>query len=234
MCEYRTKLHWNMFPGVYVAENVFFLSLFLAVLLHLIRKQHTASNKGIFSVKTFECEIRFNFNLFLAANLFIFSFLFFSVLFHHLLPQGWPATVRSQSRHGVGVRLLDWCHTPGEVGRNEVIVPERSSGWPPWPSQETLKANFNVSSEYKDCHADDLGVWTLWHLKSPETPLPVQQFLQVYINENIKAPHDWPFCGGNPPVTFGFPSQRVQQLRKCCHFMTSSLFDSSLVMQGWS
>ena len=36
-----------------------------------------------------------------------------------------------------------------------------------------------------------------------------QQFLHASITENIKAPHHWPLCEGNPPVTGGFPSQRA-------------------------
>ena len=35
---------------------------------------------------------------------------------------------------------------------------ERLSVWLPWSSHETLKASFNVSSEYQDCHTDDLSV----------------------------------------------------------------------------
>ena len=34
----------------------------------------------------------------------------------------------------------------------------RSSGWQPWHSLETLKHVFNISSEYQDCHPDDLSV----------------------------------------------------------------------------
>ena len=35
---------------------------------------------------------------------------------------------------------------------------ERSSGWQPWYSLETLKASFNVSSEYQGCHPEDISV----------------------------------------------------------------------------
>ena len=39
---------------------------------------------------------------------------------------------------------------------------ERSSGWQPWYSLETLKLVFNVSSEYQGCHADYLSVSELF------------------------------------------------------------------------
>ena len=42
---------------------------------------------------------------------------------------------------------------------------ERSSGWQPWYTLETLKHVFNVSSEYQGCFLDDFSVWVkdrLW------------------------------------------------------------------------
>ena len=39
--------------------------------------------------------------------------------------------------------------------------------------------------------------------------------------KKIKAPSHWPLWG-NPPVTDGFPSQRVSNALQCCHLMTSS------------
>ena len=38
----------------------------------------------------------------------------------------------------------------------------------------------------------------LRHLKSSTTGLFVQQLVQAYIKANIKAPHHWSFCEGNP------------------------------------
>ena len=35
---------------------------------------------------------------------------------------------------------------------------ERSSGWQPWYSLETLKTSFNVSSEYQGCQPDHFSV----------------------------------------------------------------------------
>ena len=42
-------------------------------------------------------------------------------------------------------------------------------------------------------HYSDV-TWTSWYLKSTATPLFVEQFLQAYIKENIKAPRSL-FCG---------------------------------------
>ena len=39
-----------------------------------------------------------------------------------------------------------------------VTETESSSGWQLWYSLETLKASFNVSSEYQSCQPDDLSV----------------------------------------------------------------------------
>ena len=39
---------------------------------------------------------------------------------------------------------------------------ERSSGWQPWYSLQTLKASFKVSNAYQDSHPDDLPV-SMWH-----------------------------------------------------------------------
>ena len=48
---------------------------------------------------------------------------------------------------------------------------ERSSGWQPWYSLETLKLVFNVSSEYQGCHPDDLFVSVFGIMPLPETML---------------------------------------------------------------
>ena len=37
--------------------------------------------------------------------------------------------------------------------------------------------------------------WARWRLKSPALPLFTQPFTQAQIEENIKAPRDWPLCG---------------------------------------
>ena len=36
--------------------------------------------------------------------------------------------------------------------------------------------------------------WAWWRLKSAVSPLFTQTFIQVQINENIKAPRHWPLC----------------------------------------
>ena len=38
--------------------------------------------------------------------------------------------------------------------------------------------------------------WAFWHLRSLVTRLFVQQLIQDYTEENIKAPHYWPFVWG--------------------------------------
>ena len=46
--------------------------------------------------------------------------------------------------------------------------------------------------------------WSSWHLKSPESRLFAQPFVQAHIKENLKTPRHWPLWG-EPPVTGGFP-----------------------------
>ena len=51
-----------------------------------------------------------------------------------------------------------------------------------------------------------------WRLKSPESRLFTQPFVQTQIKENIKAPRHWPLWGeftGDSPVTGEFPAQRA-------------------------
>ena len=47
--------------------------------------------------------------------------------------------------------------------------------------------------------------WQQMSVNSRASRLLVRQFLQG----NVKAPHHWPFCEGNPPTTSGFPPQRA-------------------------
>ena len=37
--------------------------------------------------------------------------------------------------------------------------------------------------------------WQRWRLKSPDSRLFTQPFIQTQIKENIKAPRHWPLCG---------------------------------------
>ena len=54
--------------------------------------------------------------------------------------------------------------------------------------------------------------WVSWHLKSLATRLLMQQLVQANAKENIKVPHHWAFCEGNPPVTHGPPLQRASKV----------------------
>ena len=38
------------------------------------------------------------------------------------------------------------------------------------------------------------SLWARWRLKSPSSPLFIQQFIQAQIKENIKASRHWPMC----------------------------------------
>ena len=65
---------------------------------------------------------------------------------------------------------------------------ERSSGWQPWYSLETLKTSFNVSSEYQGRQADELSVSVMsiasrviWNNLAPCG----QQYVQHHISINI-------------------------------------------------
>ena len=40
-----------------------------------------------------------------------------------------------------------------------------------------------------------MSKWAQWHLKSPASWLFTQLFIQVQIEENIKAPRHWPLWG---------------------------------------
>ena len=50
--------------------------------------------------------------------------------------------------------------------------------------------------------------WVPWRLKSPESRLCIQPFVQAQTKESIKTPRHWP-SWGNSPVTSEFPAQRV-------------------------
>ena len=75
---------------------------------------------------------------------------------------------------------------------------ERSSRWQPWYSLETLKTSFNVSSEYQDCHPDDLCIsvfefsWGYWNVIPiwSKYLFPFLQSISAY-NELIPA-HESP------------------------------------------
>ena len=61
---------------------------------------------------------------------------------------------------------------------------DRSSGWQPWYSLETLKTSFNVSSEYQSCQPDDCeciaggpGSW-----------------LSKAVHDTIMSRLGWPHC----------------------------------------
>ena len=74
---------------------------------------------------------------------------------------------------------------------------ERSSGWQPWYSLETLKTSFNVSSEYQDCHPDDLSVsvtvlhqhpgqWQ-WKWSNPEKYEWITSLIQKCLCKSMKT-----------------------------------------------
>ena len=67
-----------------------------------------------------------------------------------------------------------------------------------------------VSSKPKECtfSITVTSQWALWRLKSPAYELFFQPFVLTHIKENIEALRHWPLWG-EPPVTGGFPSQRV-------------------------
>ena len=66
------------------------------------------------------------------------------------------------------------------------------------PSIMTFENTTDFSQENK------LGDYSVrWRLKSPASQLFAQPFVQAQIKQNIKATRDW------PPVTGGFPSQRL-------------------------
>ena len=44
-------------------------------------------------------------------------------------------------------------------------------------------------------HITMTSQWAPWRLKSPPSPLFTQPFIGVQIEENIKAPRQWPSCG---------------------------------------
>ena len=52
------------------------------------------------------------------------------------------------------------------------------------------------------------SLWARWRLKSSASPSFTQPFIQVQIEENIKAPRHWPLCG-NSPVPGEFSAQKV-------------------------
>ena len=54
--------------------------------------------------------------------------------------------------------LVFLCEYYWSLFARPITETERSSGWQPWYSLETLKTRFNVSSEYQSCHTGDLSV----------------------------------------------------------------------------
>ena len=82
-----------------------------------------------------------------------------------------------------------------------------------WKARESIDFGFVNRSEANKsmpawtlqwCHNERHGVSNLRHLHCFS-----QQFVQVHIKQNIKAPRITCLCEGNPPVTDGFPSQRA-------------------------
>ena len=57
--------------------------------------------------------------------------------------------------------------------------------------------------------SDDM--WASWLLKSPVMWLFVLQVIHTLIKEFITASYYWPLLEDNPPLTFGFPSQRASK-----------------------
>ena len=50
--------------------------------------------------------------------------------------------------------------------------------------------------------------WARWCLKSPASRLFALPFVRAQIKEKHQSSTSLAFCEGNPPVTYGFPSQR--------------------------
>ena len=63
--------------------------------------------------------------------------------------------------------------------------------------------------------------WARWRLKSPDSLLFTQPFIQAQIKENIKAPRHWPLCGEFTGDRW-IPRTNGQYRGKCFHLMTSS------------
>ena len=53
-----------------------------------------------------------------------------------------------------------------------------------------------------------MSQWARWRRKSPASRLFTQLFIQAQVNENIKAPRNWPLSE-EFTVTGEFPAQRV-------------------------
>ena len=82
-------------------------------------------------------------HLLIYSSTYSFTYLFISVVWYRsILPM--PLTFTSLA---LGITV-----------KNMITETERSSGWQPWYSLETLKTSFNVSSEYQGCQPDHFSV----------------------------------------------------------------------------
>ena len=128
--------------------------------------------------------------------------------------------------HIANVTSLDGLATcTGRPLTNVVTETERSSGWQPWYSLETLKLVFNVSSEYQGCHPDYLFVSVVpihccalslqWRHNEYDCVSNHQRLHGLLIrlfrcrSKETSKRGVTRLCEGNSPETDEFPAQRV-------------------------